>query len=155
MENTHIKMKFLHNVTITVFIDSEEDEKHISEQIALFLPEHFVEEKIAMEISSASVEEGRSMQILKVHLTKERHTKYVLQQLKNYLGKEACDTIVSQENRVDESCKLFIRIDKKEFIEHNNAVLTDSGKCIHFALLIAAYPKNRGKALERVKEMFS
>lgn len=148
-------MKQIHNITITTFIDQEEDEKIIAEQIAQFLPENFADEKISIELENLKIEEGTDIKKIKVFIQKERHTKFVFKQLKENLGEEQCKTIVSQENRVDEQGKLFIRLDKKQFIEHDSLLLVDHGKCIHFSITIAAFPKKRSKALEVVKDLFA
>ncbi|MCA9478266.1 MAG: exosome protein, partial [Nanoarchaeota archaeon] len=63
--------------------------------------------------------------------------------------------IAKQEDRVDEKGRLFIRIDKKDFIENDTVSLVDHGDCIHFSIMLAAFPKNRQKAIEVAKELFS
>lgn len=145
----------MHSVSISVFIEAEEDEKIIAEHIAAFLPENFVDEKITMEIEKIRIEDGRDIQKLSVKLEKERHTKQFLKAFKEIIGEEQCALIASQENRVDPKGKLYARLDKTDFIEHETATLVDHGNCIHFSIMIAAYPKNRTRALEIAKEMFS
>lgn len=145
----------MHNITISVFIEQEEDEKVIAEHISKLLPENFVDEKITMEIERVKIQDGRDIYILKVTVEKERHTKFILAQIKEFLGEEQCKRIAQEENRVDAKGKLFMRLDKIDFIEHDTATLVDHGKCIHVSMLVAAYPKNRTRALEIVKDMFS
>ena len=58
-----------------------------------------------------------------------------------------------QENRVDEKGALYIRIDKKAFVEERKAILVDHGECIHFKFMIEAHPKTRERAIEVVKEL--
>lgn len=144
----------MHNVTISVFIKQNEDEKIIAEKIAQFLPENFIDEKIQLELETIKIEEGKDIKKLSIIIKKERHTKYFMKQLKELLGEEQCKQITEQENRVDEKGRLFIRIDKLSFIEQNKIILVDHGKCIHFNIVIAAYPKTRSKALEIVKTIF-
>ncbi len=147
-------MKVLHNVSITVFIELGEDEKLIAEHITPFLPENFVEQKITMEIEELRIDEGKNIKKLHIKLTKERHTKYFLKVFKEFIGEENCHTIASQENRVDAKGKLFIRLDKTDLMEHEKATLVDHGTCVHFSLMIAAYPKTQERARELAKEIF-
>lgn len=154
MEKNFENMKLVHYISITVFIKEGDDEKLIAEKLSVFLPENFVDEKIIMEIDLVQIEEGNDMQILRITLEKERHSKLCLDVLKELLGTEQSELIATQDNRVDEKGRLYIRIDKQDFIEHDKATLVDHGNCIHFSINIAAYPCNKERALEVVKKIF-
>ena len=148
-------MKLIHHINITVFIEQEEDEKLIAEAVAQLLPENFTDEKIVMEIEHLKIDQGRDIKKLTISLDKERHTKYCIKLLKKLLGEEQCNTVASQEDRVDPKGKLFIRIDKTDFIEHNKAKLIDTGNCIHFSIMLAAYPKTQEIAKGIAKKLFA
>lgn len=147
-------MKLFHHITASVFLEQEEDEKTVAEKLSIFLPEDFVEQGITMELDEAHIEEGRNITILSIQVEKERHTKFFFEVFKEMLGDEQIETLISQENRVDEKGKFYVRFDKQKFLENDEVELVDHGNCIHFTFMIAAYPKNRNRALEIVKNMF-
>ena len=58
------------------------------------------------------------------------------------------------ESRLDKNLDLFLRFEKDTWINERKLVLTDSGKCFHLRISIAAFPKNREVALNVVKDLF-
>ncbi len=147
-------MKQVHNLTISIYVYQDEDEKKTGETLVELLPENFEDEKIQIEVGKAKILEGRNMTLFSVSLSKQRHIKQVLEKLKEHLGEEQCATIASQENRVDSEGNLFIRLDREKLENERESVLTDKGKCFHFKIVLAAFPKSRENAIKVAKELF-
>ncbi len=71
------------------------------------------------------------------------------------LDKKQKELILKQsESRLDESLDFFIRFDKEEWIDKNKLELTDSGKCFHLKINVAAFPRKREAGLKIVNELF-
>ncbi|MGE0793170.1 MAG: RNA-binding domain-containing protein [Candidatus Woesearchaeota archaeon] len=176
-------MKLAHNVVLKMFQDDiqtiEEVDLSLFENI---LPEYIKEyiknlnekelkealkkENIFIEIenlklkdslkrtSDVSIIGGKDLFVVEFKIEKDKIIKDILKNLKEKLGKKQCDLIVSQENRVDEDCNFFIRLDKNELIK-NNFILTDGGNCLHIKFKLACYPNKREVGLKLVEEIFS
>ena len=74
-----------------------------------------------------------------------------LENLLNNLSKGQKEQILREdESRLDENLDFFIRLDKDSWINDKKLELTDSGKCFHLKISIAAFPKKREVALKVV-----
>ncbi len=146
--------KQAHIITISVYVYKDENDTKTAEALTEFLPENFEDEKIQINVDKAKILEGENMTLFSVALSKDRHIRQTLEKLKECLGVEQCATIASQKNRVDADGNLFIRIDKEKIENDGKAVLTDGGKCFHFKIVLAAYPKSRENAIKVMKELF-
>ncbi|MFW6378843.1 MAG: RNA-binding domain-containing protein [Nanoarchaeota archaeon] len=144
----------IHYMTIRAFETEDETQKRVERAIERLLPETAEDNAIRLEQEHTVIEEGTDMSILKVTLKRKPHIKHTLAILQDMLGSEQCETIVKQENRVDEKGALYLRIDKNAFIDEHTAKLVDHGNCIHFRIMIEAHPKTRENALEAVREIF-
>lgn len=147
-------MKQIHNFTIRVFIHDENEEEISLNTLLRFLPDDLEKEKIIIENEEIRVEHGTDFNKLEVKLTKDRHTKLAFNTLLNLLTTEEITTLIAQENRIDDNGRFFMRFERKA-LDHGKVILTDGGDCYHFSILIAAYPKNRTRAIEIVKEMLA
>jgi hypothetical protein len=145
-------MKLAHTITISVFVKKEEDEQKIKEAILKLVPFDLEKEKISL---NKTVAEGFSdkITIYELNLEKERHTTKEIDLLKNKLGQEQIKILASQENRVDDECVFYMRLDKNRLLE-DKCVITDSGECFHIKMTIAAFPKKREEAIKVVKQIF-
>ena len=59
-----------------------------------------------------------------------------------------------KESRLDENLDFFIRFDKDVWMQKEMLELTDSGKCFHLRMSIAAFPRKREVALVVVDNIF-
>jgi RNA-binding protein len=114
-----------------------------------------IKSKNALKGSDAKIVDGIDITKIQFVINKDKHINYFFQKLKEELGKKQCELIISQENRIDDNCNLFIRIDKTELIEKNKFVLTESGNCFHIKIKLACYPNKKETALKVVKEIFN
>ena len=144
-------MKYVHNITFSVFVKPEDSLETIKEQLVNLIPLDIEEEKLQL---IQSVAEGitNKIIILEITLKKERHTNAFLDSFKEKLSSEQLEQLRTQENRLDDQLYYFIRLDKEKLPE---LVLTDSGNCVHIKMSIAAFPKKKENALNIVKELFN
>ena len=143
-------MKYVHNITFSVFIKPDESLETIKEQLVQLIPLDIEEEKLQL-IQSEVTGITSNITILELTLKKERHTNAFLDAFKEKLSSEQLEQLRTQENRLDEQLFYFIRLDKDKLPE---LILTDSGHCVHIKMSIAAFPKKKENALNIVKELF-
>ena len=62
--------------------------------------------------------------------------------------------VVKQEDRLDEECNFFIRLDKEKLM-NGECWITDSGDCYHIKISVAAFPKKKERAKQVVEQIFS
>lgn len=146
--------KQAHSITISVFVYEGEDEATTAETLTAFLPENFSEENVQIMVEEIKVLEGKDMTIFSVTLTKQRHIKYVIAKLKESLGKEQCQTIALQKNRVDVEGNFYLRLNRTKLEEEGETVVTDDGNCFHFKIVLAAYPKTVVNAITVAQTLF-
>ncbi|MGV8171746.1 MAG: RNA-binding domain-containing protein [Candidatus Woesearchaeota archaeon] len=153
-------MRYIHNAKITVFIKPEEyigNEELINNIRDIFhklVKVDFEKEKLSIKEEIVESFENRKIKILTLEITKEAHTNIFIKTLKESLGEEQIKTILEQRwSRLDEELYFYIRLDKEAALKEVYE-LTDRGDCIHIKLHIAAFPKNREKALKVVEEIF-
>lgn len=98
----------------------------------------------------------KNISILGVTLTKPRLINFFLKNLLSHLDKNQKKKILIQvESRLDKDLNFFLRFDKDQWLNEKKAILTDSGKCFHVKIGIAAFPKKREVALGVIKNLFS
>lgn len=144
-------MKLIHSINITVFVKEFDDEEKVAETLVSFLPEDFEEQKIKIEVENVKLEKEEKMNIFRLKTTKTRHNNYIIDKIKEILEKEDLERSI---NSVDDEGFLYIRLDKKALEKDGSAILVEHGDCYHFKILLAAYPKNKEKAIEVAKELF-
>lgn len=153
-------MRYIHNISISVFLKPEEYLKDdglieaIKDIFHRLLPIDFDKEKIQVTEETVESFEDRKIKILTSGLSKEAHTNIFIKTLKGLIGEGQCKTILDQRcSRLDEELYFYIRLDKTAALK-DRYILTDGGDCIHIKMSIAAFPKNREKALKVVEEIF-
>lgn len=147
-------MKLVHNIMLTVFVKPKEDENKIAKALTNLIPLEIEKEKIKMHKTVAEGLVSSKIIILEITLEKERHTTKMIEFLKTKLTQEDLDKLRNQDNRIDEECTFFLRLDKKKALEQIYE-LTDGGECFHIKMSIAAFPKKREVAVELAKKIFS
>jgi RNA-binding protein len=144
-------MKFAHNIKITVFAKPGENREQIKTALISLVPPGDEKEKYSLTESSAEGFEG-NIAILELLISKERIVTGFVKRLKSILSEEQRNTILCQDNRVDDECYFYIRLDKKKLLD-GEYELTESGDCFHIRMSIAAFPKKREAALAVVRKM--
>lgn len=150
-------MKLAHQIKAKVFSYEKfnEDAKLILDKFLQLFPFDLKEEKIELKKTKTVGFNENEITILDVTLAKERHTNQFLENLMKNLDEEQKKLILSQvEQRLDDNLDFFLRFDKDEYIKNNKLALTDSGKCFHIKMSVAAFPKKREIGLGIVKMVF-
>ena len=151
-------MKYAHLIQAKVFSYEKDydDEKQIFEKIQQLFPFNFEDEKLQVTKTSAFGFNKKKIAVLEIILQKERHTSKFLESLANKLDVRQKRIILTQaESRLDNNLDFFLRFDKGELVKHDKLVLTDSGKCFHIRISLAAFPKKRQNALEIISKIFA
>jgi RNA-binding protein len=150
------RMKLAHTVAVTVFVKGDDDEARIRQALLSLVPLDIEREKINLKktVMEASASHESKIIIFEAVLEKERHTTRFIEELKGRLSAAQLHELAHQENRVDDECSFYMRLDKKKLLSGEYA-LTDSGDCFHIKMSITAFPKKREAALAVVKKMFS
>ena len=148
-------MKYAHLVKLTVFSYQSEDDEKILHSLLKFFPFGLKENKILIEQKSATGFSDNKILIREVTITKTNLVNQFLKNLLENLDKQQKEKLVGQaETRLDENLDFFIRFAKTYWIENEKLTLTDTGKCYHLKISIAAFPKKREIALNLIKSLF-
>ena len=153
-------MRYIHTVQIKVFLKPEEYASNLKiidsfkESVRSLADIDYAREKVPLTVEEVEGFENRKIKIITLTISKEAHTNIFIKTLKSMLGLTQCKKIIEQkESRLDDELCFYIRLDKESMLK-GNALLTDSGDCIHIKINIAAYPKNREAALNVIEEIF-
>ncbi len=150
-------MKLAHQIKIKVFSyeKDNEDDKIILDKFLKLFPFNLKDEKIVLKKTDAKGFEERRITIFEATLEKEKHTaKFLGNLIGNLDGQQKKLILAEAETRLDNDINFFLRFDKDEYIKNNKLILTDSGKCFHIEISVAAFPKKREIALDVIKRMF-
>ena len=148
-------MKYAHLTRLTVFSYEDENSKSVQDAFLRFFPFSLEENKIVLNKTAAKGFNERKIKIFGITLTKTNLVTQFLQNLLINLDENQKQQILSQiESRLDKNLDLFLRFDENSWIIDKKLVLTDSGKCFHIKINIAAFPKKREVALNVVKDLF-
>ena len=149
-------MKYAHLIKLTAFSHEDENSKSISGAFLRFFPFDFVSNKISLKKTYAVGFNNKKIQILEITLIKNNLINNFLNNLLGNLEENQKNQILQQiESRLDNNLDFFLRFDKDSWIREKKLVLTDSGKCFHLKISIAAFPKKREVALNIIKDLFS
>ena len=149
-------MKYAHLIKLTAFSYEHENNKTILGNFLRFFTFDLEDNKVALKTSNASGFNEKKIEIFEVTLARNNLINQFLDNMLNNLDKDQKNQILSQaESRLDKNLDFFLRFDKDSWINGKKLVLTDSGKCFHVKISIAAFPKKREIALNVVKDLFS
>ncbi len=149
-------MKYLNNVVLSAFAkQSEEDVPAVRQGIVELVPLNLAEQKIEVREETAHGFNEQPIKIFTITLHKEAHTNTFLKALLNRLTKEQKELLVRQkESRLDAGLHFFIRLDKDKWLSDRRIFITDSGRCFHIRMQLAAFPANREAGLVLVEKIF-
>ena len=148
-------MKYAHSIKLAVFSYENENIQNILDAFLKFFPFSLEDNKIELKKTAAKGTSESIITIFKVVLIKTNLINQFLDFILSNLDKKQKELILKQsESRLDESLDFFIRFDKEEWIDKNKLELTDSGKCFHLKINVAAFPRKREAGLKIVNELF-
>lgn len=142
-----------HYITLTVFVKDGEDEAAIRGKLAALVPLD-EKEKIQIRRQVATSAVDLPIVILSITLEKEKHCAQFAGWLMRTLTPEQRQLLADQApTRLDHGLNFFIRFDKQRWIEQGELQITDSGKCFHCKMSLAAYPAKWERGLAIVREL--
>ena len=148
-------MKYAHNIEMRVFSKEVDDESLIMEKINELFPFDFKKEKINLTIQNSTGFEEKLIRIITVSLDKGRHISIFLENIIPKLSEKDKQMLVEQmDTRLDEHLNFYFRFEKYELL-NGKYVVTDTGNCFRFKLVVAAYPHKREIAEKLVEDMLN
>ena len=149
-------MKYAHLTKLTAFSYEHEDRDSVFNAFQKFFPFDLRENEVKLKKTNASGFNEKKIDILEVSLIKNSLINQFLTNLLKHLDKKEQQKIIQHaESRLDNNLDFFLKFDKDSWIYNNKLILTDSGKCFHLKVSIAAFPKKREIALNLINELFS
>ncbi|TXT62310.1 MAG: hypothetical protein BAJALOKI3v1_620011 [Promethearchaeota archaeon] len=144
-----------HTLIIEVFVKSDEDIKHIRNKFIQLIPFDLEEEEIDLTEENAIGFNQERIKILRVILSKQRHINAFLKEMVKKLHDQTKNIILAQaERRFDENLNFFLRFDKYNLLNKKQFQLIERGDCIFVKFKIAAFPKNKERAIKIIHELF-
>lgn len=148
-------MKVAHQIELSVFSYPEEDFEEINKAFLEMMPFDPEKEKVRIEKTAAVGFGQKQIDILKAAIAKTGDMNDFLENILRKLSDDDKRTILRQiEGRLDEGLDFFLRLDKDEWIKNRRLLLTDSGKCFHIKISVAAFPKKREAAIRILEGIF-
>ena len=149
-------MKFAHTIKATVFSHEPENKDEILSSFLALFPFDLEKNKIKVAGNAVTGLNETKIEIFEVVLPKTSLVNQFISFMVQTMNKDDKKIALSQaESRLDSELNFFLRFDKSSWINARKLLLTDSGKCFHIKIAIAAFPKKREIALNIVREMFS
>ena len=149
-------MKYAHSIKITVFSYEHENSETVLNAFLRFFPFDLEENKVFLKKNIAKGFNEHKIVIFEIALTKHNLINQFLKNLFSNLDESQRNQISNQtESRLDENLDFFLRFDKDSWVNDKKLILTDSGKCFHIKMSIAAFPKKREVALNVIKDLLS
>jgi len=106
-------------------------------------------------VSATEPTEGATFALVQTSLKKESDINALFKFITTHLSEQEKKQLVQEaDSRIDDHLDFFIRFDKEEWMSHKKLKLTTQGNCFHLTFAMAAYPKNKERAVALVKEIF-
>ena len=148
-------MKYAHSVKLSVFSYENENSKEILDSFLKLFPFSPGENGVAPIKRNATGFNESKIEIYEAVLTKSNLINQFLDFVLSNLDEVQKGTLIRQaESRLDDNLDFFIRFDKESWIKNNKLELTDTGKCFHLSMSIAAFPRKREVALKIISDLF-
>lgn len=149
-------MRYAHLIKLTAFSYEHENYGAILDAFLRFFPFNLDENKVDFSKTYASGFDERKIGVLEVVLAKNNLINQFLKNLLSNLDEDQQKLILEHaESRLDKNMDFFLRFDKDLWVKEKKLALTDSGKCFHIRISVAAFPKKRGIALNIIKKIFN
>mgnify|MGYP001608069682 CR=1 FL=1 len=148
-------MKYAHLIKLTVFSYENENSQPVLDAFLTLFPFNLEDNKIAFRKANADGFNEKKIEIFEATLTKANLINQFLNNLVKNLDQTQKSSILQQaESRLDKNLDFFLRFDKSSWVNEKKLILTDSGKCFHLIISIAAFPKKRDIALNVIFNLF-
>lgn len=147
--------KLAHNIKLSVFVrEDEEDSAPVEEALISLVPfEDLEKEKLKVDRTITTGAKDNRIFIISIYLEKNRHINKFLDFFKEKISDYQKKLIIEQApTRLDEQMNFFIRLDKQKLMKNKEWVLTDSGKCFHIKISVAAYPNKADVGLKIISD---
>ena len=139
-------------IVLKIFSDFNENPQEIGSKLLELIPFDIGEEKIPLDRKTAYGFNREKIVIFEIRLIKKRHVRAFLDQFKTKLDDDLKSQLLKTLNeRLDDECNFYIRLNKPDLIHHNKYTLTSDGKCVHITINIVAFPKRRETAFQEIK----
>ena len=130
-----------HYVDLRTFCYATEDDKRVEQAIRTFLPEEF-----ELDRAESKGHHGDRIVVFSARLERADEMRHVLSQLADL---KTIETVLDQlDDRVDDNCSLFLRLDKQAAYRGEVAL----GDGITFRAKVEAYPAKKEAAVENARE---
>lgn len=147
-------MKYAHSIKLTVFSYENENVQNILDAFLKFFPFNLEENKVELRKTTAQGFNETTITIFEVVLVKTNLINRFLDFILGSLDKKQKELILKQiDSKLDENLDFFIRFDKEEWTNNKKLELTDSGKCFHLKIDVAAFPRKREVGLKIIREL--
>ncbi|MBI2655747.1 hypothetical protein HYX06_04990 [Candidatus Woesearchaeota archaeon] len=148
-------MKYAYQISLSVFSYEHEDINSVLESFLGFFPFNLEENKVILKNTRASGFSDKKIEIFEAALAKDSLIKQFINNLLNNLSEVQKGQLIQQAgSRLDAELNFFIRFDKDSWIKDRKLFLTDSGKCFHLKISVAAFPRKREAALKIINDLF-
>ena len=149
-------MKYAHLIKLTAFSYENENAQSVLEAFLRLFPFNLEDHKIVLKKTGALGFNESKIMIFEAELIKTNLIKQFLENLLAKLDKSQKELVLNQsESRLDKNLDFFLRFEKDSWINEKKLILTDSGKCFHIKMSVAAFPKKREIALNAIKDLFN
>ena len=149
-------MKYAHSIKLNVFSYEHENSDVILKSFLEFFPFNLEENKVELRKTTAQGFNESTIVIFEIVLNKTNPINKFLDSIVNNLTQDQKNAITEQsESRLDKDLDFFLRFDKDSWINGRKLALTDSGKCFHLKIRVAAFPSRREVALKIIRKLFS
>jgi len=149
----------IHYISLRTSAQATEDPEKVRSAIGLFLPPAEDGSKLkGSDVISEHVTSGyygNKIILMEAELHKKKHTRYVIDLIKQRLGKQEMLQLVTQVHlRVDDDCNLYIRFDKQQAFQ-GKLVMTNTSDVVLLRIKLKAYPARYEKAIEVARTLFN
>jgi RNA binding exosome subunit len=145
-------MKEFHSIKISVFSKENEDPNKIEEGLKKLLPFDLEKEKITILKTTALSYNKKEIKIFTIIIKKQNQIKKTIKKIFEELTKKDIETLLQTRYSRTDSKFIYIRFNKKNWINKGLLFITDKGDCYHTKFKIAAYPCNEKTSKEKVKK---
>jgi RNA binding exosome subunit len=130
-----------HYIDLRAFCYATEDDKRVEQALRTYLPEEF-----EIERATSEGHHGDRILVLSARVENADEMRHVLSKVAELPDVE---TLLDElDDRVDENCSLFLRLDKQS--AYRGAA--ELGEGITFRAKVEAYPAEKEKAVENARE---
>ncbi|WP_247009415.1 RNA-binding protein [Halorientalis litorea] len=129
-----------HYIDLRAFCYATEDEKRVEQALRTFLPEDH-----EVERTTSEGHHGDRIVVLSARIERADGMRHALSQVAELDGAHLRDEL---DERVDENCSLFLRLDKQAAFSGR----TELGEGLTLRAKVEAYPATKEKAVENARE---